>query len=107
MYDAPAAKQLLSSKKFDYIQTGPLIFGNFEDVHIDTRELKLPGISLGKILKAEHIKVNTLIMRYSEEGFKDSLLTIDVKLVFIFYLYITLFISVLTLNLSRNWSWKS
>ena len=82
MYDPPAAKQLISSKKFEYIQAGPLILGNFDDVHIDTKELKLRGISLGKILKAEHIKVNSLMTSYSEEKFNDSLLTIDIKFVF-------------------------
>jgi len=79
MYDPPAAKQLISSKKFDYIQAGALIFGNFEDVHIDTKELRLRGVSLGKILKAEHIKVNSLITSYSEERFTDSLLAMDIN----------------------------
>ena len=81
MYDPPAAKQLISSKKFDYIQAGALIFGSFEDVHIDTKELRLCGVSLGKILKAEHIKVNSLITSYSEERFTDSLLAMDIKFV--------------------------
>ncbi|KAE9550667.1 hypothetical protein FO519_006128 [Halicephalobus sp. NKZ332] len=79
MYDSSAAKSLVESKKFDYIQAGPLIFGDFNDVHIDTKELKIRGISLEKILKTEFIKTNSLIIGYSNEHFKESLITMDVS----------------------------
>ncbi|KAE9548343.1 hypothetical protein FO519_008448 [Halicephalobus sp. NKZ332] len=51
---------------------------DFDDVHIDTKELKLHGVPLEKLLKAEFIKTNSLNTGCSKEELNDNLFAMKV-----------------------------
>ncbi|KAE9547797.1 hypothetical protein FO519_008992 [Halicephalobus sp. NKZ332] len=80
VYHLPTLKSLIKSRKFDYIKMRYSAFINWSGTLIDTKELKLLYVPLEKILKSEFIKTNSLIARYPDEEFHDSLLTMNISL---------------------------
>ena len=85
-YDPTAAKQLLACKKFDYVQIEPTVFEDFDDVHIETKELKLHGISLKKLLRAKFIKAQSLNTALLNK-FNDNVYTVEVGYVLLFWCF--------------------
>ncbi|KAE9552179.1 hypothetical protein FO519_004594 [Halicephalobus sp. NKZ332] len=70
-YDLLTAKPLIESRRFKYIKIGPFMTGHLNDVRINTDKLEFLGFALEKILQAESIRTNSLVITHFREDFND------------------------------------
>jgi len=67
------AKQLLKSRKFDFVSLDYNLFKRLKDVLIDTEEIEVDQVSLKKILGCKFIKTKSLICKDFFDQFNNNL----------------------------------
>ena len=82
LWDFATGKSLLESRKFKWVGLGSLHSENLHDIHINAKVLKVDEIPLKKIFECNHIQIEHLVAEISEEYFGESLLMLNVRLVF-------------------------
>ncbi|KAE9548341.1 hypothetical protein FO519_008446 [Halicephalobus sp. NKZ332] len=76
--DALTAKRLVESRKFDFVEMNYDTIKDLNDIHIDTKELLLGGISLEESLKLKNMNTTLLKVHVRDEKFDNCLLMTDV-----------------------------
>ena len=71
-YDLAIVKQLLKSRKFDYVMISRDLFRRSNDLCIDTEVLEFGHVSLKNIFKSRFIKAKKLICRDVFDVFIDG-----------------------------------
>ncbi|KAE9547306.1 hypothetical protein FO519_009482 [Halicephalobus sp. NKZ332] len=88
LYDFPTAKLLIESRRFEFIEVDFGMSDDLNRIRIDTEKLEFHNASLRDILRMQSINVTSLCATYSYEGFDDSILTMNLRLVSLFQIYL-------------------